>query len=111
MILLPWLSAQDDENLVCHSRAMTSNVSVSWVSAAFCAFFVSPGSMPLLHQSPCIVTFLPGFGKRSLGVCADGQQLLDTPQTILQPPKLAASRSDQEKAPRRQTASETFQPA
>jgi hypothetical protein len=45
MILLLWLAAQDGENFACHSRVMTSKVSVSSVSAAFCAFLMMLGSI------------------------------------------------------------------
>ena len=47
MILSAWLGAQLEECLLCHSRAITSKVSDSSVSAAFWAFFVAAGSMPL----------------------------------------------------------------
>ena len=95
MILSAWLGAQLEECLLCHSRAITSKVSDSSVSAAFWAFFVAAGSMPLSRSERASVRLWRASVRVVWGYVPRVRSF-SVPKPIFQAPKLAAGGCDQE---------------
>ena len=97
MIVAAWPGVHVGVNFVCHSRAMTSKVSVSSVSACFWALRTAPGSMPCGKLLSGFISSLPGIGKTDFRICAQGKQFFLSLKAIFEPPQLTARWSNQKK--------------
>ena len=98
--VVAWLGVHEGENFACHSRAITSKVSVSAVPACFMALRTLPGRCRARSAFGLPLASSLRFGKGDFRIGAKADSLVLLIEAVLEMPVFAARRSHKKvKAP------------